>query len=612
MGQRTVDSDKVKQVVSVDGMGECKVLPRVALAEFAATEPQIVSLEKRVPQGGEVLFTLDAVYQDVSHFWLFGNYNSDDRQLSRESYLVVKTEKLSIGRYRVRATLTSKQREQKHLQAYFDVIESPGGGSQSSGVLASVDNATISLNKQSQDVQIESQFVGMERAFFSWVVDSFTSQFREVKNGAGESSLGLENLKKGKYRVRLSISYQGRTIRLEEHFDIESGEQGAAETPLLSVDDFIVKTAETFARTRSQDAAHNPLIEYLLSTTYSEKNVGQDNPHKEAYRSVRGNIGKTSHPQYWVRDRQQLDLVKSSDFFIRDFLQLQVSGGESADHPFIVGDNYSTGLIRDGLSIMDGAIDSRFSNDFNWFVDKFNGHESVQNMSHKVAPFKYVAHRDAIQLIPYSRVISQLAGMTMRNVTINGNTIVSMGALQGVFATDGTFQNLHITNNSIQIGGAHVISISGMLSGKIEGNTNLQGDLLSAESTRLYPLRIGGGANIYVMSFHNASGVDVGDPNYYAYEDIEGDQQIDDRRANKDRSNASYWKNVDLPTLQLLFADTYVQVRRELKAANLNIQAMKTASSSEADVHERIDKSRQDIKEIWNSMMLQVGEPDRD
>lgn len=610
MGQKTVGSDKIKQVMPVDDTGECKVLPRVVLADFAATEPKIVSLEKRVPQGGEVLFTLDAVYQDVSHFWLFGDYNSDDRQLSRESYLVVKTEKLSIGRYRVRATLTSKQREQKHLQAYFDVVESTDEASQNSGALVSVDNAAIAINKQGQDVQIESQFGGMERAFFSWVVDSFTSQFREVKNGAGESSLDLDKLKKGKYRVRLSISYQGKTIRLEERFEIERDQQGAVENNLLSVDDFIIKTAEAFARTRSQDAAHNPLIEYLLSTTYSEENVGQNNPHSEAYRAVRGNIGKTSHPQYWIRDRQQLDLVKSSDFFIRDFLQLQVSGGESADQPFIVGDNRSIGLIRDGLSIMDGAVDSKFSNDFNELVDKINENESVQNISQKVAPFKYIAHRDAIQLIPYSRVTSQLAGMTMRNVTINGNTIASMGALQGIFATDGTFQNLHITNNSIQTEGAHVISISGMLSGKIDGNTNLQGDLLAAEKIRLYPLRIGGGANIYVMSFHNPSGVDVGDPNYYAYEEIKGNQAIDDRRANKDRSNASYWKNVDLPTLQLLFADTYVQVRRELKAVNLNIQAMKASNSSQDDVRDRIDASRQDINEIWNNMMLQVGETD--
>ena len=699
---------------TTENIGQCVKLPVIAAQDFASSSPKIIASDKTIPQGGEILFTLDAVYQDINHFWLFGNYNAEDRQLSRTDYFVVNTSGLEIGKqYRVRATLTSKLREQKYLQAFFEVtkaedeqpnqqetaqetaqkisqaplilpsnptiiqgesisftVDTAGldiihyywlsgnirkGGTdkfeidttdlelgshevkvsltlrdrsqdpklistaftiKAAPVIPSFDDVAIELQQQSQNVELQALFIGQERGFYSWVVDSFTSTFREVRNGINISQLTLNELQTGKYRARLSISYQGVTRRLEKRFEValtNHDEQQAV--TLQSRDDFIAETASIFAGTGNlnQDMAHDAILRYLLSSTYSEQYIGSNDTKRQAYYAVRTRDGQDhiSHPLYLVRSREDLNNLTSADFFIRDFIQLQGRGGTEGS-PYVIGDIDSVGEQRNGLSIIDGAVNSEFANDFNTLVEAINETDLVQQRSGRVKFFTKIAHRDAIQLAPYAGDVSQFAGVTMRNVIINGNTIASDGALQGIFATDGTFQNLNITNNSIQTEGAHTISISGMLSGKIEGNTDLQGKSLPANNITLYPLRIGGGANIYVMSFRNAEGVKQGDPEYYAYEEIKGDQQINDRRNKKDRANASYWKNVDLPALQTLFSETFAHVKQLGINKNKALAQLREENKPYIDIRTVADEYQASINEAWDSMMLQVAERDEE
>ena len=119
------------------------------------------------------------------------------------------------------------------------------------------------------------------------------------------------------------------------------------------------------------------------------------------------------------------------------------------------------------------------------------------------------AHRDAIQLIPprtldRSRrsqvggqeqdwvVGDQMTGTVLENVTVEGSTIRSpYSPLQGIFGADGLFVNLRLLNNHIQTAGDHSITINGLLSGEISGNT-LQAVNGKIPAIRLYPARIGG------------------------------------------------------------------------------------------------------------------------
>ena len=465
----------------------------------------------------------------------------------------------------------------------------------------SIDNAKIILKEQSNTLCFQCQFKQEKQAYFSWIIDSFNGSFQSMDHGLGQSEHSLFLLKKGHYRARLNLSYKMNTRGLEQRFNVDDAgnislttalEKTISASPELpAFPDFIAEMAQTFARSKSQDSVHNPVLNYLLQTTYGAENIAADDPNAAAYTAVRGSSAKTSHPLYWIRGRTQLAKVRNSRFFIRDFMQLQGLGGEDKHLPLIIGDPHSKGKQRQGLVISDGVLQSNFADDFNKIIAQINQMECVKKLPYDVAAYKGIAHRDAIQLIPISKDISQLAGMTMKHVLINGNKIYSDAALQGIFASDGTFQDLTISNNSLQVGGTHTISINGLLSGTIDNNTDLKNQLLTKDKITLYPLRIGGGANIYVMSFKNPQGLQAGDANYYAYEKIQGSQAITDlRHVKPQKYGASYWKNVDLPALQTRFQATFECVKQS----------------------QRNKASRQEIQVLWTKMMMQVGELDQE
>jgi hypothetical protein len=126
-----------------------------------------------------------------------------------------------------------------------------------------------------------------------------------------------------------------------------------------------------------------------------------------------------------------------------------------------------------------------------------------------------------------------------------------------------------------------------MLSGKIEGNTDMNQGLLAKDQVTLWPLRIGGGANIYILSFKNADHLTPNDAEFYAYEKIAGSQPMTDLRQQViDKRNASNWINVDMIALQARYNSVSKQVAKLSKEG----------------------ASYQSIQQQWRTMMLQVGD----
>lgn len=338
----------------------------------------------------------------------------------------------------------------------------------------------------------------------------------------------------------------------------------------------------------NQDRIQDAILNQLLDSFYSPQNVDRKEPqHRLAYDAVRDN--NVYHPMYQIR--KSTDLVdvnkKSTGFFIRDFMQVRTQGGESSRIPMLIGKSSQNKQLREGFHISDDILRSDFAKHFNWMIEGVNKNLAQQNIQQKARKLEQMAHRDAIQLIPFSSTASHFAGATMKYVQVEGNKISSTGKLQGIFATDGSFKHLHICNNSIAIGGSHFISISGMLSGKIEGNTDTNMLLLPKEKVKLLPLRIGGGVNIYILSFANSPHLNKTDADYYAYEKITGAQDITDLREQPvNKHHASNWENVDMLTLQKNYETVSKQVTR-LRSQGAN---------------------QQQIKNKWRNMMLQVGD----
>lgn len=266
--------------------------------------------------------------------------------------------------------------------------------------------------------------------------------------------------------------------------------------------------AKKFERNHNQDHAHRAIFKELMEGKYSEQNI-KDSPNKDAFEAVRRNylaplyfINNNIHinqhysnatfvdeddmqrflsPQLKIEDKK-----KPASFFIRDFMGIRSKGNLS---------------LKNWL-IEDSIIDSDFTNDFDDLVVDINAHLSSAAAVNK---FKDVAHRDVMQLIPAPNHhgSDQMAGAMMSNVKIEENIMYSKGQLNCIFGSDGAFKNLTIKNNHMQTRGEHTISINGMLSGSIIGNTDLEGMPIDPSKVKLLPLRIGGGANIYIIGFKN-------------------------------------------------------------------------------------------------------------
>ncbi len=176
--------------------------------------------------------------------------------------------------------------------------------------------------------------------------------------------------------------------------------------------------------------------------------------------------------------------------YIRDCFKIKVSG-----------------VRLEGYTINDTIFDTSFPRDFDAKIDRINQHVGpAPALKH----YKYLAHRDAIQLIPSDRSISrynsQFAGAKLHDIVIKNIKVRSQGALQGLFASDGSFENIHMENISVQTNSAHQIAILGLLSGTLD----LSSPNGSPIHVNLLPLRLAGGNNIYINSFSRNSSYQYG------------------------------------------------------------------------------------------------------
>ncbi len=310
--------------------------------------------------------------------------------------------------------------------------------------------------------------------------------------------------------------------------------------------------------TGNQDYAHNAILTGLLGSRYSKANIPATDSKAAAYNIARDN---NSAPVNWIRNQAQSQALHDSlpvvgDLEKRRFPRLNLNGLR-AGQTFFIRDfmqvNSPGNLTIANLMVVDDTVYSGFAQDFDFLVNGINEYQKQRGRTYRVLPYLRMAHRDAIQLIPGTADgVNQFAGAVMNNVSVSGNLIYSDGALQGIFASDGAFRNLHIRSNHLQIGGEHTITIAGMLSGSVMGNTDINNNPLADNKIALYPLRLGGGANISIIGFSNKASVNAADPRYYRYEAILGVPPARDFRQQVMPRSLCY-SNVDMIELHALF-----------------------------------------------------------
>ncbi len=350
-----------------------------------------------------------------------------------------------------------------------------------------------------------------------------------------------------------------------------------APQPANSGNTFIITVADTFNSNSSQDYAHNAILKQLLDGKYSAAKIGATDPKAQAYNIMRQN---NSAPLHWIRNHahsqtlhDNLPMVSAADK--RRFPKLNLSGGRVGQNFFIrdfMQINSPGDLTVGDLIVIDDTVYSTFAQDFDVLVNSINEYQKQQGRNHRVFPYLRMAHRDAIQLIPGTQDgINQFGGAVMSNVSVSGNLIYSDGALQGIFATDGAFRNLHIRNNHLQIGGEHTITINGMLNGSIIGNTDINNQPLADSKIALYPLRLGGGANIYVLGFSNKAALKPTDPRYYQYDAVLGVPAACDFRRQVMPRGVCY-QRVDMLELHALLKRQYPQTAEQWQAVMVELE----------------------------------------
>ncbi len=356
---------------------------------------------------------------------------------------------------------------------------------------------------------------------------------------------------------------------MPEILDQPSSATSTASTNLTKITEAEAKWVEdlalNFIQNQSQDLVHNKIIHKLVFGKYGVNAVPATDPKLRAYQVMRGNTpnGALNSPLYIIRNAQQMAALfhqlKPASAEVQQAYPKLATSAKRVTETFFIRDYmqvYSVGNVTvDSLLIQDDTNSSPFALDFNTWVIAVNEVLKQRNFMRRVFNYEQVAHRDGIQLVPERQnSIDVLGGAMMRQVTISRNVLYSPIALQGIFASDGSFKDLRITGNSLRIGGAHTIQISGMLSGEVSNNTDINGMLLPPEKIKLTPLRIGGGANIYILGFKNKPSLPTAGASYYEYEPIRGIDAKSDLRRTKvsTATNAKYYSGVDMMELHRL------------------------------------------------------------
>ncbi len=102
--------------------GASTEIPTIPTADFATRKPLIVKDKETVSVGDKVTFSLDAIYEGARFYWVFDG-NGITAQKGSTSNLMVDTTGFSPGKYRLRGTVTSKDRKQHQVSMWVDVKE---------------------------------------------------------------------------------------------------------------------------------------------------------------------------------------------------------------------------------------------------------------------------------------------------------------------------------------------------------------------------------------------------------------------------------------------------------------------------------------------------------
>ena len=159
------------------------------------------------------------------------------------------------------------------------------------------------------------------------------------------------------------------------------------------------------------------------------------------------------------------------------------------------------------------------------------------------------AHRDGVQIIPPDFIDGcynqQYACSEIQYVRIAENTFAAdWSKMQPIFMGDGLGRCIIVENNKMYSGSEHQISLYGLISGVIEGNTTHNGE---PARVRLRPCRIAGGLagvpSIWIRSFLDeqddygcAEAIYFDDPKYLQ----------DERRLMNRSGDNIYLENFDL------------------------------------------------------------------
>lgn len=197
-------------------------------------------------------------------------------------------------------------------------------------------------------------------------------------------------------------------------------------------------------------------------------------------------------------------------------------------------------ILREGQTLID-YDGNDFTTDAVWLhgqgagVDKIRFEDPVSNT---------LAHRDFIQVVPasaYGRFNQQYALAKAKDNFVLRSEFRSCGQCQGVFGSDGLFQNIIIWNNHIVTQSQHYITLCGLLSGSIYDNTTekiIYGIINKVDCpVFLDNARVGGGVNggLYILSFE--------DLEYQAINGLENYSSLRDMRGIKHRLHAKHLKN---------------------------------------------------------------------
>jgi len=193
-----------------------------------------------------------------------------------------------------------------------------------------------------------------------------------------------------------------------------------------------------------------------------------------------------------------------------------------------------------------GFLDSEYieANQFDDVIVCLGESQTVKNIHIVDRTGSLLAHRDAIQLIPKDgrKPNSQFMGALAVDITIDNCVIESDGKLQGIFASDGLFKRLTVTNNKINTKSQHEITIAGVLSGDFSNNDAV---------IVLEPLRIGGNLPeaFTVGSFKGS----------ISYQFVKGQEYVEDYRDMGDVLDFDIvnWYNCHLETKYLSFVQHF-------------------------------------------------------